>query len=198
MSNILISDDDKIVIVNNKAILKDPFTVQSGRVYTVSGSGNYTISPAVGFDSMDQVALTVPAGQISVPSSLSATSATVSTGTNTLTLTKSSVTNTPTVSTAGYISSIASSSSSISLTASVTTKGATTYTPGTTNQTIASGTYLTGTQTIQGDANLVGSNIISGKSIFGVPGAVTFSHYYEGSSVPSSSLGVNGDIYLQH
>jgi len=27
MSNILISDDDKIVIVNNKAILKDPFTV---------------------------------------------------------------------------------------------------------------------------------------------------------------------------
>jgi len=53
------------------------------------------------------------------------------------------------------------------------TKGATTYTPSTTNQTIASGTYLTGTQTISGDANLVAGNIKSGTTIFGVTGSYT-------------------------
>lgn len=49
-------------------------------------------------------------------------------------------------------------------------KGAQTYTPGTTNQTIAAGQYLSGAQTIKGDANLVSSNIVKGKSIFGVTG----------------------------
>lgn len=50
------------------------------------------------------------------------------------------------------------------------TKSATTYTPTTSNQTIASGTYLTGTQTIKGDANLKASNIAQGVSIFGITG----------------------------
>ena len=51
------------------------------------------------------------------------------------------------------------------------TKGAQTYTPTTTNQTISSGRWLTGAQTIKGDANLIASNIKSGVSIFGVSGA---------------------------
>lgn len=55
----------------------------------------------------------------------------------------------------------------------LTTKSAATITPGTTNQTIASGTYLTGTQTISGDADLVAGNIKSGVSIFGVTGTYT-------------------------
>lgn len=134
-------------------------------------------------------------GTASGPSTISGTSATVSTGTNTLTLTKT-VSVTPTVS-AGYVSNGTATNSSVSLTASVTTKAAATITPTTTNQTIASGTYLTGTQTISGDANLVASNIISGKSIFGVSGSVVIQHYYTGSSTPSSSTGVNGDIYLK-
>ena len=52
----------------------------------------------------------------------------------------------------------------------VTKKSATTYTPGTSDQSIASGQYLSGTQTIKGDANLVAGNIKSGVSIFGVTG----------------------------
>ena len=79
----------------------------------------------------------------------------------------------------------------------VTTKAAATYTPGTTNQTIAAGTYLTGAQTIAGDTDLVGQNIVQGAQIFGVNGTATFQKYYTGSSTPSSSLGSNGDIYLQ-
>lgn len=52
----------------------------------------------------------------------------------------------------------------------VTKKAAATYTPKTTDQSIASGQYLSGTQTIKGDANLVAGNIKSGVSIFGVTG----------------------------
>ncbi len=59
------------------------------------------------------------------------------------------------------------------VTGSIPSKGATTYTPGTTNQTIASGNYLSGTQTIKGDANLVAGNIKKGVSIFGVAGSYT-------------------------
>lgn len=55
----------------------------------------------------------------------------------------------------------------------VTKKSAETYIPKTTNQSIASGQYLSGTQTIKGDANLVAGNIKSGVSIFGVTGTYT-------------------------
>ena len=135
-------------------------------------------------------------GSATGPSSLSGSSATVSTGTNTITLTKTGVTTTPTVN-AGYVSTATSSTATIALTASVTTKAAATITPGTSNQTIASGTYLTGAQTIEGDADLVASNIISTANIFGVQGSVVIQHYYTGTETPSSSTGVNGDIYLK-
>lgn len=56
---------------------------------------------------------------------------------------------------------------------SVPKQAAQTITPGTADKTIASGSYLTGTQTIKGDSNLVSSNIKSGVSIFGVAGTMT-------------------------
>lgn len=102
----------------------------------------------------------------------------------------------------GYdgLSSVAVSVGAISSTyigSGVTRKSAQTYTPTTSAQTIAANQYLTGVQTIAGDSDLVGSNIISTANIFNVQGTVVINKYYTGSSAPSSSLGNNGDIYLQ-
>ena len=59
------------------------------------------------------------------------------------------------------------------VTGTVASKSAQTYTPSTTNQTIASGQFLSGVQTILGDADLVSSNIKKGANIFGVAGSNT-------------------------
>lgn len=107
-----------------------------------------------------------PNGSVTAPSTISGTSATVSTGTNTLTLTKT-VSVTPSVTTAGYISSGTAGNSSVSLTASVTTQAATTWRASTSSQTIAAGTYLTGAQTIAAvsQTNLSAANIKAGTTI---------------------------------
>nr|DAE36643.1 MAG TPA: tail protein [Bacteriophage sp.] len=68
----------------------------------------------------------------------------------------------------------------------VTKKSAATYTPGTSDQSIASGQYLNGTQTIKGDSNLTAGNIRNGVSIFGVSGTYT-----------GSSSGGSGSVSLQ-
>ena len=73
------------------------------------------------------------------------------------------ITSTSTQSESGYMVS-----GNKSATKQLTTKGATTYTPSTSNQTIASGQYLSGVQTIKGDSNLFAGNIKKGVSIFGV------------------------------
>ena len=58
-----------------------------------------------------------------------------------------------------------------SATQQLTTQGAKTVTPTTTNQTaVASGRYTTGDVVVSGDANLVPENIAEGVSIFGVQG----------------------------
>lgn len=106
----------------------------------------------------------------------------------------------------------------------ITQKSATTYTPTTSNQIIAAGQYLSGAQTIAGDSDLVASNIKSGVSIFNVTGTYTsdataaasniesgktayvsgakitgtmeIQSYYSGTTAPTSSIGVDGDIYF--
>ena len=148
-------------------------STKTGTAVTVSASelvsGTLTIDSSGTKDVTNYASVSVDAGTATNNGTASAGGATVTAGTNSITLSKS-VPITPDV-TAGYISSGTSGNVSVSLTGSVTTKGATTYTPTTTSQTIASGTYLTGTQTISGDSNLVAGNIKSGTSIFGVSGS---------------------------
>lgn len=58
-------------------------------------------------------------------------------------------------------------------TGSIQDKSAQTYTPTTSDQTIASGVYLTGVQTIKGDQNLTASNIAKNVTIFNVTGTLS-------------------------
>lgn len=113
-----------------------------------------------------QATKSVTSGSVTAPSTISGTSATVSTGTNTLTLSKT-VSVTPNVTTAGYISSGTAGNANVSLTASVTTQAAQTIHPSTSNQTISSGRYLTGNQTINAvtTTNLTADNIKSGVTV---------------------------------
>lgn len=142
-------------------------TIATKTASNLSASGDTVTVPAGYYAS--QATKAVSSGSSTAPASISGTSASVSAGTNTLTLSKT-VSVTPSV-TAGYVSSGTAGNSSVSLTASVTTKAAATITPGTSSQEIAAGTYLTGKQTIAGDSNLVAANIVAGKSIFNVAGS---------------------------
>lgn len=80
---------------------------------------------------------------------------------------------TPSV-TAGYVSAGTAGAISVSgsETEQLTTKAAATITPGTTDQTIAAGQYLTGAQTIKGDSNLQAAYIAKNVQIFGVTGSL--------------------------
>lgn len=142
-------------------------TIESKDAGDLTVSGATVTVPAGNY--AEQATKSVASGSATAPASISGSSATLTTGSNTITLTKSASV-TPVV-TAGYVSAGTAGNASVSLTASVTTKAAATITPGTSAKTIASGTYLTGTQTISGDSNLKAENIVAGKSIFGVSGS---------------------------
>ena len=145
----------------------------------LTASGATVTAPAGYYAS--SASKSVASGSATAPASISGTSATLSTGTNTLTLSKT-VSVTPSVS-AGYVSSGTAGNSSVSLTASVTTKAAATITPTTSDQTIASGTYLTGAQTVKGDANLLAGNIKKDVVIFNTTGT------YEGGGATNVVYG---------
>lgn len=61
----------------------------------------------------------------------------------------------------------------VKITGQISSKAAATYTPTTSDQTIAAGQYLFGAQTIEGDANLQAQYIASGVTIFGVTGSLS-------------------------
>ena len=136
-----LEDDITLVDVTNTA----PSGTYQAKTNINPTTSSQTITADAGYDALSSVQINaMPAGTTTAPTSISGTSATVSTGTNTLTLTKT-VSVTPNVTTAGYISSGTAGNSSVSLTASVTTRAAGTITPTKSTQTIPSGTYLTGT-----------------------------------------------------
>lgn len=55
----------------------------------------------------------------------------------------------------------------------IQSKAAETYTPTTSDQTIAAGVYLSGAQTVKGDANLQSQYIAKNITIFGVNGSLS-------------------------
>jgi hypothetical protein len=81
-------------------------------------------------------------------------------------------------------------------TGAIAQKAAATYTPGTTDQTIASDQYLGGVQTIKGDANLTSSILPPGVTIFNVTGEAIASGDYVTVNISNemyvSGSGFNG------
>lgn len=72
-------------------------------------------------------------------------------------------------------------------------KGPQVYTPSASNQTINAGQYLTGVQTIRGDANLVPDNIRSGVTIFGQVGSYSGdSPIFESLTSDNVSIDISG------
>lgn len=166
-------------------------TLQSSKNVTISASGTTTVDPDTGYDAIEQVNVSVPAGSATTPSPTITATPIISVSSNGL-ITASvnkAQSITPTVS-PGWVSSGTAGTIFIagSNTSQLTTKAAATYTPTTSDQTIASGQYLTGAQTIEGDANLIAGNIKKDVSIFGVTGT------YEASGGSSYTLLATQDI----
>nr|DAQ37302.1 MAG TPA: tail protein [Caudoviricetes sp.] len=107
--------------------------------------------------------VTVPAGYY--PAQVSKSVATATQATPSVTVDSGGKITATASQAAGYVAA-----GTKSATKQLTVQAAKTWTPGTSNQTLASGRYLTGTQTIKGDANLKAANIVKGVSIFGVTG----------------------------
>ena len=173
---------------------------------TIMADSGYDGLSSVQINAMPSGSATTPATTITANPSISVNSSGLITATA-----SASQSITPTVS-AGYVSTGTSGTVTVSgsKTQQLTALGATTYNTSTTDQTIASGRYITGTQTIKAVtvSGLSAENIASGVTvkvgdandddrIVSVTGTLAFQTIYTGSSAPSSSLGSNGDIYIQ-
>jgi len=123
------------------------------------------VSPDSGYDGLSKVTVNAMPTATQATPTISVSSAGLITASSTQT--------------AGYVAA-----GTKSATKQLSTQAAQTITPGTSNKTIASGKYLTGTQTIKGDANLIPANIAEGISIFGVEGTMKAGG---GSSFPNGA-----------
>jgi hypothetical protein len=114
---------------------------------TNPSTSQVVVTPDTGYTLSSVTVNAMPIGALSAP--------TINTSTGLITAS---------IGTSGYISSGTTSTLQLNI------QGAQTITPTTSNQTITSGKYLTGTQTISGDTNLTAGNIKKDVTIFGVTG----------------------------
>lgn len=157
-----------------------------------------TITPDTGYDGLDEVDITinaVPTGSVTAPSSISGSSAAVSTsGTNTLTLTKS-VSVTPNVTTAGYVSSGTAGNSSVSLSASVNIRSSSSLSASGDTVTVPAG-YYASQATKAVSAGTAGTptatkGTVSNHSVSVTPSVTNTSGYITGSTKTGTAVTVS-------
>lgn len=162
-------------------------TVSSAGYGNAEQHGIEAATKTVGASASDVTYVQVPGGSAATPATTITKNPTISVDTNGLITASVSGTEsiTPTVS-EGYVEAGTAGTITVagSATSQLTTKAAATITPGTTDQTISSGQYLTGAQTIKGDANLIAANIRKGVTIFGITGTFTGIVDSEGTEDP--------------
>lgn len=130
-----------------------------------------TITPDTGYDGLDEVDITinaVPTGSVTMPSSITTSGGTAYYTTQATLVVSASATATPDVTTAGYISSGTSGTTSLVVATTIPTVNAQTLYPSTTDQTIPTNRYTKGTQTFKAvtySADLIASNIKNGVTI---------------------------------
>ena len=191
---------------------------------TVSTSGygtssNHEIaanSTTVGANASSETYITVSGGSATTPTTSITANPTISVNSSTGVITASvsgSKSITPTIS-SGYITSGTAGTVSVSgsNTSNLSTQAAATITPTKQSQTaVAAGKYTLGAVTVAAipasyqdvsSVDATASDVVSGKKIVNssgtvVTGELVIQHYYTGSGTPSSSTGVNGDIYLK-
>ena len=168
------TDTSDATLDNNAKMLSGVTAYSNGTKYTgsiasktssdLTASGATVTAPSGYYAS--NATKTISSGSATPASSISGTSATVSSpSSNKIQLTQT-VSNTPQV-TAGYVSSGTAGNSSVSLTGACTTKGTASIYASTSDQTIGSGTFITGTQTFKAvsQTNLSAENIKDGTTI---------------------------------
>ena len=162
-------------------------TVSSAGYGNAEQHGIEAATKTVGASASDVTYVQVPGGSAATPATTITKNPTISVDTNGLITASVSGTEsiTPTVS-EGYVEAGTAGTITVagSATSQLTTKATATITPGTTDQTISSGQYLTGAQTIKGDTNLIAANIRKGVTIFGITGTFTGIVDSEGTEDP--------------
>ena len=180
----------------------------TGAVTVAAISSTYVGS---GIDRRDDTDLTVSGATVTVPAGYYADQETKSVATTThpdpsVSINSSGLITATHTQGTGYVTG-----GTTTKTQQLTTQAAKTVTPTKSSQTaVASGVYTTGAITVAAipsnyidtsDATASASDINSGETAYVngvlVTGTQVIQHYYTGSSAPSSSLGSNGDIYLQ-
>ena len=145
----------------------------------LTASGSIVTIPSGYYAAAASKAVTAGSVTINSPTITANPTVTLNSSTGVVTATVNNNTSVGATLISGYISTYTggTAQASGSKTLQLTTKSASTYTPSSTTQTIASGQYLTGVQTIAGDSNLVAANIASGVTIFGITGTYTGETY---------------------
>ena len=181
-----------VAFVNGEKVTGN-ITSKTSADLTVAGA---TVTAPAGYYATD-VSATIPNGALNV----SGTAATIepvatisnSTGIVTVATQTQNIAINAGVTTPGYVAATASASGTVAVTVKdsttlkLATESAHTYTPGTEDVTIAAYKWLTGAQTIKGDANLLSGNIKGGVTIFGVAGSSSVIDTSAGLSNPASA-----------